>query len=137
MASPNFTYTPTDLAANGDALEAQIRRELGLGDNPADWEYKDRVEYNNLLASRLATRPDLYGEAAVIAAKYKPQSGDLEEYGFFEAVGDFGSEFVKQGQQINPFSEENRSKSSNTLIIVAVAAIVLGLAWIGFRVKGS
>lgn len=127
IMSANIYYTPRVAA-----LAASVRSELKLDNTPNDWLYTDRQQYNNILASRLAARPELYGRASEVAGKYKPggSNSNLQEYGFAQIVGDFTGEFVSQGQKINPFSEQNRRETKWILVLSMLAVAIGGVIYL-------
>lgn len=132
-------YTPQTVAISNSPKGAQsrIREMMGLSDTPADWQYKDRVKYNDALAAEYAAHPEIYGKHSQAAARYTPNPADLEEYGFFEMAGDFTNEAANQFQQVNPFSEENRTQSKVTLWLIIIAVIVGALAYMKFMRSGA
>lgn len=118
-----------DTTAARAAAAATFKASLGLPASPLAWTYEQRIAYNKALAAYIQANPAQFSPvdlntAQIVAAK--SYSG-LDEASF--SWGDFGAEIVNQSEEINPFSQRNRTQSK--YVLVAVLAVV-GLALVAW-----
>lgn len=89
--------------------------------------FDQRRRYLAHLADIILAYPDRFDAGTVHSAQLAKglNFGPLESYGIGDAFADFTSEFVRQGQAINPLSEQNRAKTAGVLTAVILAAAIV------------
>ncbi len=104
-------------------------------DETPSLSHDDRNRYLSELAEIILAYPERFDEGTVNSAQLATglNFGPLATYGIGDAYAEFTSEVVKQGQAINPFSEQNRGTTRNVLIAGVLAAAVVFFAILAFR----
>ena len=120
-------------AAARAAATATVKAALGLPTSPLSWTYDQRVAYNKALADYIQANPAQFSPVDLNTAQIvngKTYSG-LDDASF--DWGMFGGEIVNQSNELNPFSQQNRSKTKwFSFALLAVAALAL-VAWLTGR----
>jgi hypothetical protein len=105
---------------------AVVKTSLGLPAAAIDWTYEQRIAYNKALAAYIQANPARFEAVDLNTAQIvsgKTYSG-LDDTSF--DWGMFGGEVVNQANDLNPFSEQNRTQSK-WISLAVLAVVALGL----------
>lgn len=112
-----------------DGIQAALKVEMSLPDDKTKWSYEQRVAYNKEFAKRiidLGTSAGFTGTEIAVAERVKSQPfAPLEDTSF--DWGMFGNEILNQAEDINPFSERNRSQTG---LMIFAGIVIIGLAYV-------
>lgn len=119
--------TEANFAANRKTLAANLRQQMSLPANSADWTYEQRTAYLKAFAAFVIAHPasfsemDIYNAQSVSGATFTAMDGDSLIDNAKDFLDAAGSQAVAINADLNPFSEQNRK----TTFIVAGVALVL------------
>lgn len=108
----------------------QAKADTGIDPSKAwadlTWDEQQRYQQRlaELTAAHASELPAQFGQTAQAILAKGPQPAP-EPYSIGEAIGDFGSEFANQAQQINPLSSLNRGTLAWWMMILGGLALVV------------
>ncbi len=137
--------TDAQIAANRKSASNLARRDLGLTERPAsDWTPGERADYVRSLSLYILKYPNSFSEADLKTAELNKNATAMEPVDTSFSWGDFGSEFVNNGNELvgKPLVNLGNavSNAANILGTVGPYLAVAGVLFVGYmfvKAKGK